>query len=91
MENDPLFNCKKYPHYGDYESCLKINYVQRTKQFLNCSPPWMTEVEDDWCCEKLIFSKEIRAEIDVMLDNIINNQVDDETKESCPTPCRQTM
>ena len=51
----------------------------------------MTEAEDTWCWEKLMFAKEIRDEIDVMLDNIINNQVDVETKESCPSPCRQTM
>ena len=91
MENDPLFNCKKYSHYGDYDSCLETKYVQRTKVFLNCTPPWMTEAEDTWCWEKLMFAKEIRDEIDVMLDNIINNQVDVDTKQSCPSPCRQTM
>ena len=91
MENDPLFNCKKYSHYGDYDSCLEKNYIRRTKVFLNCTPPWMTDAEDNWCCENLMFAKELKDEIDVMLDNIINNQVDGGTKESCPSPCRQTM
>ena len=51
----------------------------------------MTDAEDNWCCEKFKFAKEVKDEIDVMLDNIINNQVDVETKQSCPSPCRQTM
>ena len=88
MENDPLFNCKKYSHYGDYDSCLEKNYIQRIKMFLNCTPPWMSEAEDDWCREKFL---EIRDEADEILDNIINNIVSAETKESCPSPCRQTM
>ena len=56
--------------------------------FLNCTPPWMSEAEDDWCREKFL---EIRDEADEILDNIINNIVSAETKESCPSPCRQTM
>ena len=61
------------------------------KVFMNCTPPWMTDVEDSWCREQYLFPQETREEIDVILDSIINNQVNVETKQSCPSPCRQSM
>ena len=90
IENDPLYNCKNYPQYGDYDACLEKMYILQTRSIMNCTPPWVTDHQDIWCFDQLSLPEDKRAELDVLLDGIMNNQANHQTKLSCPISCRQT-
>ena len=90
IENDPLYQCKDYPKFGDYEACQEKMYVLQTRNILNCSPPWLTDNRDIWCLDHLTLPQDKRDELDVLLDSIMNNQPNLQTKLTCPIPCRQT-
>ena len=90
IEKDPLYKCKDYSHYGDYDACLEKMYILQTRDIMNCTPPWLTDKQDVWCFDNLRLSKDKTAELDLLLDSIMNNQANLETKLSCPISCRET-
>ena len=90
IEKDPLFQCKNYPQFGDYDACLEKMYILQTRSIVNCTPPWLTDTQDIWCFDPLRLPEDKRDELEVLLDSIMNNQPNLQTKLSCPIPCRQT-
>ena len=91
LEDDPLLRCRQYPQLGDFDSCLERSYILQTSNIANCSPPWLTARQELWCPPLITLSPDQRERLDVLLDNIVNNQDNRETTDSCPKSCRQTM
>ena len=90
MEEDRLEGVPKYPciNYKKdaYSKCLEKELVRQTFQFLNCTPPWMTENEDLWCKEKIKFeSASSKLKFKNLLAGIIDSNYDN---GECFEPCR---
>ena len=49
LEDDPEYPCIDYKVIGDYGKCIESEMVRQNSEFLNCTPPWMTDNEDLWC------------------------------------------
>ena len=60
LENDPNFPCKDYENDGEYNQCLEEEYIRQTHELINCTPPWMTDNQDNWCKHHINTSEETR-------------------------------
>ena len=60
QENDPHFPCKDYEYDGEYNQCVEDEYTRQTFELLNCTPPWMTDNQDNWCKHLINTSEETR-------------------------------
>ena len=49
LEGDPKYPCIDYSISGKYATCVENEMVRQNSQYINCTPPWMTENEDLWC------------------------------------------
>ena len=49
LEGDPKYPCVDYKMNGEYARCIENEMVRQNSEFLNCTPPWMTDNED-LCC-----------------------------------------
>ena len=55
LEDDPKYPCIDYKTRGLYAKCVENEIVRQQTEFLNCTPPWMTDSEDHWCKGKFGF------------------------------------
>ena len=55
LEGDPKYPCIDYMNRGQYAKCVENEIVRQQTEFLNCTPPWMTDNEDYWCKGKFGF------------------------------------
>ena len=88
LESDPQSNCYDYPEAGDYDKCLEAEIIKQMNNFVNCTPPWMTENENVWCGkEHATDLKNIdpRYYLEFMND-LISGQFD---HGKCSAPCRK--
>ena len=86
LENDPKNPCNIYNIKGEYAECIENEIIQQNLNFLNCTPPWMTEKEDMWC----------RGKVNEPADYKFRDFVDDiQTGEAnygkCLVPCNVKM
>ena len=49
LEDDPAYHCIDYKVGGKYADCIESEIVKQNFEYLNCTPPWMTEKRDLWC------------------------------------------
>ena len=49
LEKDPKYPCIDYKISREYAKCVENEMVRQNSQYLNCTPPWMTDNEDLWC------------------------------------------
>ena len=49
LVDDPVYPCIDYTIQGEYAECIEKEMLRKNSEFLNCTPPWMTENEDLWC------------------------------------------
>ena len=52
LQDDPKYPCIDYNIHGQYATCVENEMIRQNFLFLNCTPPWMTVVEDFWCTGK---------------------------------------
>ena len=72
IENDPQFPCIDYKNTGDYAKCVENEVVKQNSRFLNCTPPWMSNVQDLWCKECVTFdSRDLYSNYITFLDEIM--------------------
>ena len=48
-------------------------YVDKTLSLMNCTPPWMTPVEDLWCRHHVHLTEALREEVLNLFQNIIDD------------------
>ena len=53
LANDPNYPCTDYKINGEYSKCLEDEMVRQNLEFLNCTPPWMTDNENLHCSGRL--------------------------------------
>ena len=53
LANDPNYPCTDYKINGQYSNCLEDEMVRQNLEFLNCTPPWMTDNENLHCKGRL--------------------------------------
>merc|ERR1712155_42113 len=58
LENNPDSPCIDYKRIGEYATCVENEMVRKNSQFMNCTPPWMTENENLWCKDKMVFEED---------------------------------
>ena len=46
LEEDPHFPCRTYSTAGEYDACLEAEYVRQTVDLMDCTPPWMTDSQE---------------------------------------------
>ena len=47
FEGDPNHPCIDYKIRGQYAKCKEAELIRQNFEFLNCTPPWMTDNEAD--------------------------------------------
>jgi len=86
LEDDPKNPCIDYTNEGEYDACLQSEVLRQNSQFINCTPPWMTENEFLWCKEKYQFgSYELLLNYVGFLHDIGISDID---PGKCLTPCK---
>ena len=86
LENDPHNPCFDYKIMGEYAQCVENEIIQDNFQYLNCTPPWMTENEDIWCKGVNQFNSTLMA---TKYKRFLNGLGMTEPKfKKCPAPCR---
>ena len=88
LESDPQSNCYDYAEAGDYDKCLEAEIIKQLNNFVNCTPPWMTENESLWCRKEHapdLMKIDPRYYLGFMND-ISSGQVD---YGKCYAPCRK--
>ena len=86
FQGDPKYSCETYNTRGDYAKCVEHEIVKDNSQYLNCTPPWMTDDEDLWCKEKVTFNSSINASLYFQFLNSLG-MVEGKPKECLP-PCK---
>ena len=84
LEGDPKYPCSDYTIEGEYASCREIEMIKQHSQFLNCTPPWMTDDENLWCNGEYELLDDHLNYIH-FLDDIIKSEAD---PGSCLQPCK---
>ena len=89
VENTNEFKCRNYPSYGDYGKCLSKIYLQQSLEILNCTAPWLTEIEHLWCTDYLDLPQNISKKFADLLGSIQGNI--NKMKEQCLPPCKTDL
>ena len=58
LDDDPQYSCIDYKVKGKYQKCLEDEILRQNLNILNCTPPWLTEIEDFWCKGKIKYDSE---------------------------------
>ena len=86
LEHDPKYPCINYKIESAYSQCLEKELVSQSLKFLNCTPPWVTENEDLWCKEKIIYeSISSKLKFRTWISDVTEGNYDYGT---CLEPCR---
>ena len=86
LENDPHNPCFDYKIMGEYAQCVENEIIQDNFQYLNCTPPWMTEDEDLWCKGRREYNSTLMEE---KHKNFVTKLGMIEAKsEVCSVPCK---
>ena len=86
LEGDPNYPCIDYKVSGEYAKCVENEMVKENLKFLNCTPPWMTINEDQWCKGKLEFNSSLNKQMFITFLAKIGTIV--AKYEKCEVPCR---
>ena len=85
LENNPDSPCIDYKIIGKYATCVENEMVRKNSQFMNCTPPWMTENEKLWCKDKIVFEEDKGYEYKTTLTQIMTSEA---SKGQCSVPCK---
>ena len=86
LENDPSSLCIDYKVEQEYAKCLEDEIMRQNSKFMNCTPPWMTEIEDLWCINRNpSFSRDYMT---IFLTNILFSAAD---PGKCLVPCKRKV
>merc|ERR1712079_24243 len=76
LEEDPKYRCTDYKLKGDYASCVEKNIIRDNLQFLNCTPPWMSNNEAIWCRGRYAMNTTTLHKYYVFLKDVSVSQAD---------------
>ena len=86
LEDDPNYKCIDYNIAGDYHKCLEKVVMSNTFNYMNCTPPWMTEDKDLWCKGRLkLKSESSLMDYATYIDEVLLSDAD---PGQCLTPCK---
>ena len=58
LEDNPNYPCINYKVEGEYHKCLENEIIGNLFNYINCTPPWMTDNKQLWCQGRLKFTSE---------------------------------
>ena len=86
LANDPNYPCTNYKMKGEYSKCLEDEIVRQNFEFLNCTPPWMTNNEDLHCHGGINFKTSSHAYNYLRFINDIS--LSEGNPGRCSVPCK---
>ena len=90
LENDPNYHCINYKVPGEYDQCLRKEYIKASFDILGCAPPWLTKNETLWCKENEL-EKKIKTDDDIYRWTTFVSDVSfGMMKSGCSVPCKKS-
>ena len=91
LETDPNYHCIDYKAPGEYDSCLRNEFIKESFDLIGCAPPWLTKNETLWCKENELISEKIYTSDGLYRWTTFVTDVSFGLKKhSCSVPCTRS-
>ena len=87
LEYNPNFLCNNYEVAGEYDACLESEFISRSLELLNCTPPWITDNETLWCHHSLKLDQHLSDRANFLFEHVIYGKAED---GMCKSSCKKT-
>ena len=86
LDDDPQYQCIDYEIKGEYQKCVEEEILKQNLNFMNCTPPWMTDNEDLWCKGGIKYESE--ASLLHYLGFLTEVTISEYHPGKCSVPCK---